>query len=129
MDAALLDAIARRHDLQLILQFGSTVAGRTHARSDLDIAVLSRAGLTFAAQLELMADLQAASNERAVDLVVLDHADPLLLEKVVSACRLLHGAPRRLAELKMLAWRRYQDHRRFLAMERAYVERFLQERR
>jgi hypothetical protein len=36
---------------------------------------------------------------------------------------LLHGSPRRLHELKMYAFKRYQDHRRYLAMERDYVAR------
>jgi hypothetical protein len=54
-----------------------------------------------------------------VDLAVLDRADPLLLKQVLEGCRLLAGSPRRLAELKMYAFRRYQDHRRFLDLERA----------
>jgi len=34
---------------------------------------------------------------------------------------LLYGPTRPLHELKIYAFKRYQDHRRFLAMERAYV--------
>jgi hypothetical protein len=40
----------------------------------------------------------------------------------------VYGDPRALEELKIYAFKRYQDHRRFFAMERAYVERFLRER-
>ena len=58
-----------------------------------------------------------------MDLAVLNHADPLLLKQVVDGCRLLYGAPRALSELRMYAFKRYQDHRRFLAMERDYVRR------
>jgi hypothetical protein len=34
---------------------------------------------------------------------------------------LLFGAPRDLHALKMYAFKRYQDHRPYLAMERTYV--------
>jgi len=60
-----------------------------------------------------------------VDLAVINRADPLFLKQILEPCRLLYGAPRTLAELKMYAFRRYQDHRRFLAMEREYVRRKL----
>jgi len=35
------------------------------------------------------------------------------------------ASPRRLAELKIYAFKRYQDHRRFLDMEREHVRRVL----
>lgn len=69
--------------------------------------------------------LQRLFPGREVDLVVLNRADPLLLKQVLEGCRLLIGSPRQLAELKIYAFRRYQDHRRFLAMERAHVRRVL----
>jgi hypothetical protein len=60
-----------------------------------------------------------------VDLATLDRADPLFLKRVLESCRLLAGSPRRLAELKIYAFKRYQDHRRYLPLERAYVDRVL----
>jgi len=60
-----------------------------------------------------------------VDLATLDRADPLFLKKVLESCRLLAGSPRRLAELKIYAFKRYRDHRRYLPLERQYVDRVL----
>ena len=40
MDTASLAEISARHRVRLVLQHGSTVSGRVHAKSDLDIAVL-----------------------------------------------------------------------------------------
>ena len=56
----------------------------------------------------------------------MNHADPLFLKKILERCQLLYGSPRVLAELRMYAFRRYQDHRRFLALEQAYVKRSLE---
>jgi len=60
--------------------------------------------------------------------LILNRADPLFLKQIVEGCELLYGFERALAELKMVAFRRYQDHRRYLAMERDYVRSFLARR-
>jgi predicted nucleotidyltransferase len=124
MAADLLDALARKHGVRLLLQHGSTVTGRTHAGSDVDLAVLlHRAPDSADAYLALVADIQEAFPGRPVDVVVLNHADPLLLKRVTEHSRLLLGDVAALRELKLYAFKRYQDHRRFLSMERDYVRR------
>lgn len=118
--------LARRHDLALILQFGSTVKGTVHDASDLDIAVLfGRRPPGLDEHGAIAQDLRAVFPGREVDLAVLDRADPLFLKQVLENCRLLAGSPRRFAELKIYAFKRYQDHRRFLALERDHVRRVL----
>ena len=125
MERAELEAISRGHGVVLLLQFGSTVTGREHAQSDVDIAVLFDGEPTFARMDALLADLAPLFPGRRVDLGVLNRADPLFLKKVLESARLLAGTPRALAELRLRAFRRYQDHRRYLAMEEAHVDRFL----
>jgi predicted nucleotidyltransferase len=123
MDPERLEAIARRFGIELMIEFGSMVSGRVHEASDHDIAVLlARPDLRFEELADLRHELQALDPEREMDLAILNRADPLFLEKVMERCRLLYGSPRRFAELKMYAFRRYQDHRRYLALERRYVE-------
>ena len=118
--------IAERHDLALLVQYGSTVSGPTHAASDVDIGVLyDRPPPSLFDQGALIEDVQGRFPGREVDLATLDRADPLFLKKVLENCRLLAGSPRRLAELKIYAFKRYQDHRRYLPLERAYVDRVL----
>lgn len=122
MDRERLADIARRHGARLILQFGSTVTGRTHPRSDLDLAIFLEAGPFSLSRLaEISTDLQPLSPDHRVDLALLNRADPLFLKKITEACALLFGTDRALAELKIYAFKRYQDHRRFLALERDYV--------
>ena len=119
-----LEQVARRHRIRLILQFGSTVAGPVHPQSDLDLAVLVEGPAPrLDAQAALVVDLQAIFSPQRVDVAVINTADPLLLKHIVERCRLLHGTPRTLRELEIYAFKRYQDHRRFLAMEREYVAR------
>jgi predicted nucleotidyltransferase len=119
------DAIARRHGARLLLQHGSTVSGRTHPASDVDVAVLFEGAPAWSRLGDLLADLEAALPGRTVDLAPLNRADPLFLKKVLESPRLLGGSARDLASLRLYAFRRYQDHRRFLRLEERHVERFL----
>jgi predicted nucleotidyltransferase len=124
-----LGAVGARFGINLIVRFGSSVTGRLHRRSDLDLGVLlGRSPLSLQAYGEMLHELQQLFADREVDLVVLNHADPLFLKKVTETCDLVYGSPRVLQRLKIYAFKRYQDHRRYLAFERKYVERALAER-
>lgn len=116
--------IARKYGIRLVVQFGSTVRGTVHGQSDVDLAVLvERAPASWAEQGPLWAELQELFPGREVDVAMLNRADPLFLKQILEACRLLYGSPRALAEFRMYGFRRYQDHRRYLALEREYVDR------
>ncbi|HLA91013.1 MAG TPA: nucleotidyltransferase domain-containing protein [Gemmatimonadaceae bacterium] len=124
MTAADLERIARTYGIRLILQFGSTVTGQLHPASDVDLAVvLDRPAPTLEERAGLLHELQGLFPDREVDLAILDRAGPLFLGKVTESCRLLHGEPSALQRLKLYAFRRYQDHRKYLYLERRFVAR------
>lgn len=126
MAAADLDGIAQTHGIRLLLQFGSTLTERVHARSDIDLAVvLERPRLGLDEHAELLHALQRAFADRDVDLALLNHADPLFLKQVTDTCRLLYGTAAELRRLKLYAFKRYQDHRKYLDLERRFVARAL----
>jgi predicted nucleotidyltransferase len=117
--------VAARHGLDVVLLFGSGVTGREHALSDLDVAVRTTgADLGYSGYARLLEDLQEVFSGREVDLSFINHADPLFLKKILEHCELLYGDAAKLQELKIYAFKRYQDHRRFFEMERAYAKRF-----
>jgi uncharacterized protein len=120
--------IARKHGIALVIQFGSTVTGRAHDRSDMDLAVLfETTDPSLDDEIRLAADLQEHCPGHEVDLVVLNRADPLLLRRVAEEGELRWGMQQRFHEWKMYAYRRYQDHRPYLELERAFVKRALAE--
>ena len=122
MTAIDLARIAQKHGIRLLLQFGSTVGGQVHSRSDVDLGVLlEQLAPTFRQHAEALLDLQALFPNREVDLAVLNHADPLFLKKVTDHCRLLHGSPADLRRLQLSAFKRYHDYRRYLDLERRFV--------
>lgn len=128
MDATDLETLARRHGIRLLLQFGSSVAGPTHPRSDVDLAVLlERPAPSLRELAALEADLGRLYPGRPVDVALLSRADPLLLKKILARCRLLYGEPAEFRRVALYAFKRYQDHRRFLALERQFVARAIRE--
>ena len=124
MDRQRLSDAAAARGVELLVQFGSTVTGVAHPASDLDLAALmAHEPGAYAHEADLGAALQSCVPGREVDLVILNHADPLLLKQVTENGVLLHGDPNRWQEFRAYAFKRYQDHRRFLQMERDYVAR------
>jgi uncharacterized protein len=122
MAAEGLERVASAHGIRLLVQFGSTVTGLVHERSDVDLAVLlERPALSLAAYGELMHDLRSLFPAGTVDLVVMNRVDPLFLKQIMQACRLLYGPPAELRRLQLLAFKRYQDHRKYLDLERRFV--------
>ena len=124
MDPQELARIADKHGIRLLLQFGSSVTGQMHQASDVDLAVLlERLPESLMAEGDLVADLQALGGGRDVDLTFINRADPLLLKQIAANARLVFGSPREFEAFKLYAFKRYQDHRPYLQMERDYVNR------
>lgn len=124
MKPAGLDEIAGRHGIRLLLQFGSTVSGRLHPKSDVDLAVLlGRSSVSLREHADLLHDLQRLYPHREVDLVLINRADPLLLKKIMEAPRLLYGTARQVQELRIYAFKRHQDYRKYFELERKFVAR------
>jgi predicted nucleotidyltransferase len=78
--------------------FGSRAAGRAHAESDVDVAVLLRRTEfpterdRFEARLFLTAEMIARLRVNAVDLVVLNDVPPLFARRVVTEGHRVFGA-------------------------------------
>ena len=121
-----LKDIAKEHGVVLALKFGSSVTGQVHPKSDVDLAILlDRPNVTLREHAELLQSLQPLFPDRELDLAIINHGDPLFLKKITDNCELLCGPPERLQALKLYAFKRYQDHRRFFEMERQFARKFL----
>ena len=117
-----VENLARRTGIRLMLQFGSTVVGTCHPHSDVDIAVMFETGeVPLRLLIEISEELRELFPGKEIDLAVVNRADPLFLKKITENCRLLFGKPEDLAQLRLYVFKRYQDYRRFLALERQFV--------
>ena len=123
VESTALAAIAAKYGIALIIRFGSTVSGQTHAHSDVDLGVLFDGMPSLDDELAVAADLRDIASARPVDMAVLNRADPLLLKLVAAAGRLEYGDPARFEAFCRYAFKRYHDHRPYFDMERDYVAR------
>ena len=116
-----LESIRQKHKLALILMHGSNVTGKTHPKSDLDIAVLAKNPQQTINPFKLISDLTKALNVNNVDLSNLTHADPLLLKTVTTNCQLLSGTQAQLDKLKLTTFHRYNNYLPYLKQEQEFV--------
>jgi predicted nucleotidyltransferase len=98
-----------------VYRFGSTASGRTHAASDVDLAVLATAPLAATARFDLQERL-AARLHRDVDLVDLRAASTVMRMQVVSTGTLLAAidpaAQEQFEDLTYSAYARLNEERR-----------------
>jgi predicted nucleotidyltransferase len=89
------DAIFADTPVVVAWLFGSHASGRTHARSDIDIAVLLAAETTKEERerwrLELIGRLSDAFRSDAIDLAILNDAPPLLRYEALRPRRVLYN--------------------------------------
>jgi len=116
MASRLAPVLAGRGEIALAMVFGSTARSRTHAGSDIDLAVL---GLDASERARLAGELAAALG-REVDVVDAETTDVPLLEALVrDAIRVHEGRPGAWASWRARAlvtlendrprWRRMRD--------------------
>lgn len=121
-----LRELAQRFSIRVVLQFGSTVTGTAHDRSDVDLAVqLDTPAVSLETILEMQEALQAQFPGREVDLAILNLADPLFRKKIMEGCRMLFGTSQDFARLRLYSFKTYQDFRPYLELEQQSVARRL----
>lgn len=111
-------------DVVAIYRFGSTVGGKTHAESDVDLAFLPRAPVDPVRRFELQERL-AVALRRNVDLVDLRAASTVMQMQVVSTGEAL--AVLDLAEKERFETYVYSSYARLNEERKAILERVLRE--
>ncbi len=121
-------AVAKKYNLKLVLLFGSAVSGLTHAKSDLDIAVLASrvAWDVYSGLVEALSEALEVEFER-IDLSFIRGADPLFLKRISDNFQVLYGDAGAAAEFRIQAFHRYEDYRPYLRQEKEAVRRYVRE--
>jgi hypothetical protein len=127
-----LQAACQRHDVVLAYLYGSQARGTPGPLSDVDVAVLFRAGLSgaerFRQELALMRELTDIFRREDVFIADLDNATPLLRFEVYREGRLLYCQDDAL-RIKFLteALRDYEDTRPLRAIQQKYLQQRMAE--
>ncbi len=112
--------------LELVLLFGSVAAGKTHARSDIDLAFLYSVPVDI---LGLTNKVIRLMKTDAVDVVDLGRAAPLLRFSAAKNCKVIYeSSPGVFSEFYSLAFRRYVDTKKLRNAGRGAIKDFLRSR-
>lgn len=117
-------SIARRYALQLVILFGSSVARKTHAESDVDIALLTLRPLSLHKELALRREFFVLFH-REIDLVFLKRASPLLLGQIVRHGKLLAGDRKIFENFRRYAMKQYIDFQPYFRLREQTIRHTL----
>ena len=132
MNAAMIDGISRadfrrfckRQRVTCSVLFGSTTSGRVAAHSDLDVAFWLEGEPGEGREVDLTADLMRDLHRNDVDVVVLNHANPLLQWQVASTGKPLYERRRgAFRQFQVRAFKRHHDAGRIYQWTREYLDR------
>lgn len=113
-------------ELRFALLFGSSVTGKMHRHSDIDIAFLYDRDVDI---LALTNDVIRLLHTDNVDVIDLKHASPLLRFSVAKNGRLLYERSQgEFNSFYSLAFRRYVDTKKLRDMQATAIKLFLETR-
>lgn len=95
--------IAQKYGLFFVALFGSQATGRTHQKSDIDIAVIRKQPISFDERLKIIGEFSDAFKREDVEVVDLASASPTLMYAVVRDGKLLYEEK----ENDFLNWKLY----------------------
>ena len=125
-----LKNLAKKYNLKLLILFGSHAQGKTHAKSDYDIAALSRKPKELRRAVgEFGSDCAKALHIESdkVDISLLDRANPLLLHEVSKNGVLLYGTQYDFDNFNAYCYKQYIDYRPFFDLEEKTVNEFIKQ--
>ena len=122
-----IEKLAEKYGLCLILLFGSRATGKTHVRSDFDIAYLSKMPLDLMDEARLICDLMPVFRADKVDLVNLKKAPPLLRKQIFDRHLVLFCADKaQYFAYQMYALRGYTEAKPLFELRSLSIKKFLQ---
>jgi predicted nucleotidyltransferase len=121
-----IDEFCHQHKISLFIIFGSYAKAKTHAMSDIDIALAFEDRNAPVDKLQLIFDLEGIF-DRQVDLVVLTpFTDPVLLFEIFNNGKAIFEKESYLfKEHKLLAWKKYLDTERLREMQSQYIKNYV----
>ena len=106
IDRGKIKELAEKYSLELVVLFGSQATSQTHAKSDIDVAVLGGESNSLAGLLKLMSDFYKFFKREDVEVVDLSSAAPTLWQAVVRDGELLYEkTPGYFGRWKIYAWK------------------------
>ena len=118
-----IEDIVQKHDLKLLVLFGSHGTPRAAADSDVDLGFLCAHPLSVEEIEALQVDLMMCFRKGCMDLVDLRRAAPLLAFEIACTGRPLYERDEAFLHFKLHASARYADTRHLRDARRQFLDR------
>ena len=119
--------LAKKYGLSLVLLFGSQATGKTHPRSDVDIAFLAKKRLDLIDVARLQMVFSETLRIKDLELVDIRNAGPLLLKQIAGKSALLYQKdPFSFYNFKIYALKIFMESKRLFDLQKLSFSRFLQ---
>ncbi|MFO7680656.1 MAG: nucleotidyltransferase domain-containing protein [Chloroflexota bacterium] len=114
--------------VSLCVLFGSQTTGKTHAHSDVDLAVWPTEALTSAQKMQWVTDLQGLLDKDVSLVIVTPDLDPVLGFEIVKNGRLLYQQnPELWLKERSRLWHAYNDSLPFRRAAYKQLQQFIKE--
>lgn len=110
-----LQKLAKKYKLNFMVLFGSVSKGKTHAESDIDIAVDVKTKMSLSRELALRSALFKIF-KKEIDLAFIKEASPLLLREIASEGKFLCGNRQKFRNFRVIAMMRFIDFGHYFAL-------------
>ena len=119
--------IAKRHDLELVVLFGSAARGKTHKFSDVDIAIKPKKQVSYRDEAVMEMEFQRALKLGNVEIVNMREVkSPLLQYAIASDGIVLFQESREIFdEFQIFATHLYREARPLFDLEKRYVAKHI----
>lgn len=119
--------LAEKYGLSLVVLFGSQATGKTHMKSDVDLAFLAKKPMNLMEIVKMQAEFSKELKIRDLETVALNGAHPFLLKQVAQKSVVLYEEEKSLfAKFKIYAFKRFIEAKKLFELRKLSFDKFLQ---
>lgn len=119
--------VAQKHNLALVVLYGSQATGKAREDSDIDVAVLGKKPVSFKEELDLINNFIDIFKTDDVDVKSLHNVGPLFRYQVMRNSVLLFGSPYNYHSYKAYAFRDYCDSQNLFRLKKILINKRLRQ--
>lgn len=106
--------IAKRHNLGLVVLFGSQITDRVNKESDIDIGVYGATSISFEDKIILSKEFSEIFGDDNIDISIISSNSPLLMYQILIGGKILYEKEKNLADrLRLYSWKLLAEAKSF----------------
>ncbi len=106
--------ICEQNHIDMTVIFGSSVSGRIHNESDIDIGIFRKGIITLEDQAVLNKEFSNLFQSNKIDITIISSNNPTLMYNILQNGRVLYSSEATLfMRLKLYAWKLFVESKKF----------------